>query len=109
MRGASLMASQGESGEERESESCQQGGTGLSGGRPGLRRKQEAGSGGAVAQFRSPLSSFLIPWGRRGAGTRSSPWECELPVCQGIAARLLIAGMASRAALASGMKGISAP
>ena len=104
------MASQGESGEERESESCQQGGTGLSGGRPGLRRKQEAGSGGAVAQFRSPLSSFLIPWGRRGAGTCSPArgngcFQCAGGDCPG----LIIAGMASRAALASGMKGISAP
>lgn len=54
------MAAQGESGEERESESCQQGGTGLSGGRPGLRRRQrrDLEAPGTQLRYHSPHSSF---------------------------------------------------
>ena len=66
------MAAQGESGEERESEPCQQGGTGLSGGRPGLRRRQrrDLEAPGTQLRYHSPHSSFSFSFSFRMAERR---------------------------------------
>lgn len=105
------MASQGESCDEWESEACQQGGAGTLRSMAGAWEKA-----GVEIRSRRGLSFALLfpyslfPGAERRRNALLSPWGMGLPVCQGIAAGLLIAGRgASWGALASGMKDISTP